>query len=128
VVTNPEITTTESPRECMKAELRVYYGPSQNLVLYGFSVDMSSGGLFLKTEIPFSVNETVLLSFTLPDVNKVVNCNAKVAWVNLADEPRKPELPTGIGLQFLDLSTEYLMSIKSLLNHDGVEAISEPEK
>ena len=112
----------------MKAELRVYYGPSQKIVLYGFSVDMSSGGLFLKTETPFSVNETVLLSFTLPDVNKVVNCSAKVAWVNLEDEPRKPELPTGIGLQFLDLSTEYLMSIQSLLNHDGVEPISEPEK
>jgi len=112
----------------MKAELRVYYGPSQKMVLYGFSVDMSSGGLFLKTEIPFSVNETVLLSFTLPDVNKVVNCNAKVAWVNLKDEPRKSELPTGIGLQFLDLSTDYLMSIQSLLNHGGVEPVSEPEK
>jgi len=128
VVTNPEISATESPRECMKAELRVYYGPSQKMVLYGFSVDMSSGGLFLKTEIPFSVNETVLLSFTLPDVNKVVNCNAKVAWVNLKDEPRKSELPTGIGLQFLDLSTDYLMSIQSLLNHGGVEPVSEPEK
>ncbi len=128
MVTSPEIPTTESPRKCMKAELRVYYGPSQKIVLYGFSVDMSSGGLFLKTETPFSVNETVLLSFTLPDVNKVVNCSAKVAWVNLEDEPRKPELPTGIGLQFLDLSTEYFMSIQSLLNHDGVEPISEPEK
>ena len=126
--TNPEIPTTENPRKCMKAELRVYYGPSQKMVLYGFSVDMSSGGLFLKTETPFSVNETVLLSFTLPDVNKVVNCRAKVAWVNLEGEPRKPDLPTGIGLQFLDLSTEYLMSIQSLLNHDGVEPISEPEK
>ena len=46
--------TTESPRKGMKAELRVYYGPSQKMVLYGFSVDMSSGGLFLKTETPFS--------------------------------------------------------------------------
>jgi uncharacterized protein (TIGR02266 family) len=126
--TNPEIPKTESTRECMKAELRVYYGPSQKRVLYGFSVDMSSGGLFLKTETPFSVNEQVMLSFTLPDVNKVVNCSAKVAWVNLEDGPSKPELPTGIGLQFLDLSTEYLMSIQSLLKHDGVESISEPEK
>ncbi len=126
--TNPEIPKTESPRTCMKAELRVYYGPSQKRVLYGFSVDMGSGGLFLKTETPFSVNEQVMLSFTLPDVNKVVNCSAKVAWVNLEDEPSKPELPTGIGLQFLDLSTEYLMSIQSLLKHDGVESISEPEK
>lgn len=119
--------TTENLRTPLQAELRVYYGPSQEIVLYGFSMDMSSGGLFLKTETSFSVNDKVLLSFTLPDAEKIVNCGAKVAWVNLKDEPKKPELPAGVGLQFLDLSTEYLLSIQSLLKHDGVKSISEPE-
>ena len=119
--------TTENLRTPLQAELRVYYGPSQEIVLYGFSMDMSSGGLFLKTETSFSVNDKVLLSFTLPDADKIVNCSAKVAWVNLKDEPKKPELPAGVGLQFLDLSTEYLLSIQSLLKHDGVKSISEPE-
>jgi uncharacterized protein (TIGR02266 family) len=120
--------TTENSRTPLQAELRVYYGPSQKMVLYGFSVDMSSGGLFLKTETSFSVNDKVLLSFTLPDADKVVNCSAMVAWVNSHEEPRKPDLPPGVGLQFLDLSTDYLMSIQSLLKHDGVKPISEPEK
>ena len=119
--------TTENLRTPLQAELRVYYGPSQEIVLYGFSMDMSSGGLFLKTETSFSVNDRVLLSFTLPDAEKIVNCGAKVAWVNLKDEPKKPELPAGVGLQFLDLSTEYLLSIQSLLKHDGVKSISDPE-
>ena len=125
--TKATIPATENPRRSLQAELRVYYGPSQEMVLYGFSVDMSSGGLFLKTETSFSVNDKVLLSFTLPDADKVVNCSAKVAWVNAQDEPKKPELPPGVGLQFLDLSTEYLLSIQSLLKHDGVKSISEPE-
>ena len=128
MVTNSEIPTTESPRELLKAELRVYYGPSQKMLLYGFSVDMSSGGLFLKTDAPFSVNEQLMLSFTLLDVNKIVTCKAKVAWVNSKDESRKPTLPAGIGIQFIDLSPEYLKSIKSLLQHNGVEAVSEPVK
>ena len=119
--------TTENSRTPLQAELRVYYGPSQKIVLYGFSVDMSSGGLFLKTETLFSIDEKVMLSFTLPDADKIVNCSAKVAWVNLKEEPKKPDLPAGIGLQFLDLSTEYLLSIQSLLKHDGVNSISEPE-
>lgn len=119
--------TAEDLRKPLKAELRVYYGPSQTMVLYGFTVDMSSGGLFLKTETRFSVGDKVLLSFTLPDAKKVVNCNAQVAWVNLHEDPKKPELPAGVGLQFLDLSTEYLMSIQSLLQHDGVESVSEKE-
>ena len=125
--TNSGAQQDGNPRKPMKAELRVYYGPSQKIVLYGFSVDMSSGGLFLKTETLFSVDEKVMLSFTLPDTDKIVNCSAKVAWVNLKDEPRKPDLPAGVGLQFLDLSTEYLLSIQSLLKHDGVKSISEPE-
>jgi uncharacterized protein (TIGR02266 family) len=126
--TSSDLQPTEQPRKHLKAELRVYYGPSQNKILYGSSVDMSSGGLFLKTETLFTVNEKVILSFTLPDVKKVVNCSAKVAWVNLQNNPRKPEFPAGIGLQFLDLSIEYLKSIQNLLKDDGIEFMGEPEK
>jgi uncharacterized protein (TIGR02266 family) len=122
--TNSERPTAEEPRELFKAELRVYHGPAQDMLLHGFSVDMSSGGLFLKTETPFSVDDSLVLSFTLPDVNKIVTCRAKVAWVNFKDEPRKPELPPGIGLRFVDPSPEYLESIQSLLKHNGVEPIS----
>jgi uncharacterized protein (TIGR02266 family) len=125
--TKPKSTKNETLRKSLKAKLRVYYGPSQTMILYGFSVDMGSGGLFLKTDTAFSINEKVMLSFTLPDANKIINCSAKVAWVNSQEEPSKPNLPAGIGLQFLDLSSEYLMSIQSLLQHDGVESMSEPE-
>jgi uncharacterized protein (TIGR02266 family) len=121
--TNSERLITEDPRKLLKAKMRVYYGPSQEMVLYGFSVDMSSGGLFLKTETPFSVNDQVMLSFTLPEVEKIVNCRARVAWVNAKDEARKPDLPTGIGIQFLDLTEEYFDSIQTLLQQDRVEPL-----
>lgn len=121
------MSASNGQRKSLKAELRVYHGPSQAKMLYGFSVDMSSGGLFLKTEIPFSIDDRVLLSFTIPDVDKIVNCRARVAWVNPEGNPLKPALPTGVGLQFLDLNAEYTASIQSLLIHDAVESISEPE-
>lgn len=123
----PADSANDNPRKHLTAELRVYYGAAQNMVLYGFSVDMSSGGLFLKTETPFAVDEKVLLSFTLPDVKKIINCSAKVAWVNSKEAPRKPDFPCGVGLQFLDLSTEYLASIQNLLKDDGVKPMSDPE-
>lgn len=113
--TKLKIQTTKKPRKDLKSELHVYYGPSQKMLLCDFSVDMCDGGLFLKTETPFSVNEGLILSFNLPDGNKIVTCRAKVAWVNLKDQPRKPELPTGVGLQFVDLAPEYLKSIQSFL-------------
>lgn len=112
--------TDESPRKVLQAELRVYYGPSQEKVLYGFSVDMSSGGLFLKTDSEFSIDDKVLLSFTLPDVKKIINCEARVAWLNTKGSLQKPALPAGIGLQFINLPQEYSNSIQSLLQHDAV--------
>jgi uncharacterized protein (TIGR02266 family) len=116
----------ENPRKSLKAALRVYYGPSHERMLSGFSVDMSGGGLFLRTDIDFSIDDKVLLSFTLPDVDKTVSCAARVAWINPKDAPLKQDFPPGIGLQFLDLSVEYFNSIQSLLRHDGVEAVDGP--
>jgi uncharacterized protein (TIGR02266 family) len=128
VVSIPGENTFENLRKPLMAELRVYFGASQEKVLYGFSVDMSTKGLFLKTTHEFSVNENVMLSFTLPDVNKIVNCKARVAWLNAKCDPPKPELPTGVGLQFLDLSEEYLQSILSLLRHDAVIPVNTTEE
>lgn len=116
---------TENSRKSLTAGLRVYYGKSQEKVLYGFSVDMSSGGLFLQTDTEFATNDKVLLSFTLPDVKKVINCQARVAWLNPKDDPQKPALPEGIGLQFMELPEEYFQSIQSLLEHDAVVPMAE---
>lgn len=124
MVADSERPATEGSRGSLKMELRVYYGPSQDQVLYGFSVDMSIGGLFLKTETPFSVGEKLLLSFTLPNENKIVTCRSMVAWVNLKAQPIKPELPQGIGIQFVDLPEESLESIQNLLKNYDVEPIS----
>ena len=102
-------------RERLTAGLRVYYEPSQNRLLYSFSLDISSGGLFLKTEIPFAVDESLLLSFTLPGDSDPISTRARVAWVNLTDNSKKPDLPQGIGIEFVGLSEDGLKSIQILL-------------
>ena len=122
--TGSEMPKTENPRERLKSELRVYYGPSQKMLLYGFSVDMSGGGLFLKTEIPFAVDERLLLSFTLPGDSKPISSRAKVAWVNLKENPRKPDLPQGIGIEFVGLSEGGLKSIQTLLKYVEIKPVS----
>jgi Tfp pilus assembly protein PilZ len=83
--TESEAQTTKNVRQRLKAGLRVYYGPSQSMLLQSFSVNLSSGGLFFKTEIQFSVDERLLLSFTLPEDNEPICSKARVAWVNLQD-------------------------------------------
>ena len=109
------------PTDRKKSEMRVYYGPSQDTVLFGFSVDVSSGGLFLKTECQLETDEKLVLSFSLPDDERMITCSARVAWVNDVHNPRKPELPAGVGVQFVDLSLEEMKTIKSFLEDKNVE-------
>lgn len=105
----------------MKAELRVYYGNTPGITLSGFSVDMSSGGLFLKSCILPEVGEQLRLDFALPDEQRSFHCNARVAWVNGEEAPEKPELPTGFGVQFVDMPLDAIKAIQRFIKHNIIE-------
>jgi uncharacterized protein (TIGR02266 family) len=116
-----EQSKTEQTGRRLKSEMRVYCGPTRQTQLSGFTVDLSTGGLYLQTDYPFAVDENLMLSFKLPAQEKTVSCNARVAWVNLEENPRKPELPAGAGIQFVDLSLDDLKSIRRFLEHNEIE-------
>lgn len=105
----------------IKAQMRVYYGPMPQKMLSEFSVDLSTGGLYLKTESPLPVDESLTLRFTLPEQKGMVTCEARVAWVNAKQNPRKPELPLGMGIQFVEMSLADMKMIKRFLEHNEME-------
>lgn len=105
----------------LKAQIRVYYGPAPQKLLSEFSVDLSTGGVYVKTDFPLPVDESLTLRFTLPDQQRMVSCRARVAWVNPRENPRKPELPPGMGIQFVELSLEDMKSIRRFLEHNDLE-------
>ena len=108
----------------LKSELRVYYGPTQQTILSGFSVDLSAGGLFLQTEYPLAINDKMNLIFSLPDHEKSVSCDARVAWVNKDrdSDAKNNDYPSGVGLQFTDLSLEDVTAISGFIENYEVEA------
>lgn len=100
----------------LRAEIRFSYDNYQSKLLTGYSVDLCARGVFLITTCPFDVDDIVNLKFSIPgQVEKVVSCDARVAWINQEDKWLKPEYPTGIGLQFVNLAPEHLFSIVSFL-------------
>lgn len=105
----------------LKAQMRVYYGPTPQMLLSEFSVDISAGGLFLQTDFALDVDESLTLRFTLPDQQGMVSCNARVAWVNPKENPRKPDVPAGMGIQFVGLSLEEMKSIRSFFEYNELE-------
>ena len=100
----------------LRAEIRVSYDDYQSKLLTGYSVDLSTNGIFLVTTCPFDVDDNVKLKLTIPGQEvKTVSCDARVAWINYENRPLKPEYPTGVGLQFIDLESEDLCSIVGFL-------------
>ena len=57
----------------------------------------------------------------LPGQQGLVACQARVAWVNPRENPRKPELPPGMGIQFVDMGLEDMKSIRRFIEHNDLE-------
>ena len=119
---NKQTSENECSGSRLKAQMRVYYGTAKQLLLSNYtcnSKDLSHGGLYLQTETPLTKGENLLLRFTLPGQSKAITCKARIAWVNLKENPLKPELSPGVGVEFVDLATQSLKEIQSfLLQHD----------
>jgi len=103
-----ENTIKKSLMERVVFETKVRYSRSQELVFSGLSSDLSIGGLYLRTKPRLDVEDTFVLSFSLPSRGKevLISCNARVAWTNFATGRCKPDYSSGVGLQFLDLAHE----------------------
>ena len=114
-------------RQCLgkrlKADMRVYFGSTNQLQFSGDCMNLSSGGLFLKTEIPLEAGENFLLRFTLPGQESELSCKAKVTWVNKKEGQKKHLLPPGGGLQFLGLPVANMKALLEFIHQNRMEPI-----
>ena len=99
--------------------LPVNYGVIPGELLDDYSVDLNTDGLFLATDHPFTAETLLYVEFILPVGERVIRCKAKVAWVNCPEAWRKPELPPGMGVQFLDLGPDNMDAIQNYLPPPG---------
>ena len=102
-----------SPR--LPVKLAVFCGEEKKC--FGYTVNMSAGGLFLRTDQPLPPGEEVKLEFSLPGNNQPILCRGRVAWVTSAKTPANAHHPPGMGIEFLDLEEErelkgFLLSLR----------------
>jgi uncharacterized protein (TIGR02266 family) len=109
----------ETRRETRFAtRIEIMYGPSPQRQLVGFSLNLSTGGVYVETRHVLAPDENITLVFSLPDQERNIRCLARVAWVNDVKNPKKPALPPGFGVQFVDMSLDDLHAIREYLT-DG---------
>ncbi len=89
--------------ERIRTSIPVTFWNSSGTPLAGHLVDLNTGGLFLGTNNLLQIDASLDLEFTLSPQFPAIRCQGRVAWRNSAIMPRTQDLPTGMGVQFVNL-------------------------
>jgi len=82
----------------------VNYGETAALGSHDYAHNVGSGGLFLAADRDLPAGLTLHLEFLVPGAPEATLCRGRVAWHNVATRPLRPDLPSGVGIEFIDLS------------------------
>jgi len=98
--------------------LPIYYGVQPEKLVRDYAVDLSSGGLFIETKQVVPVGTLLHVVFTLPVSGTTIKCTARVSWLNGPLVRLETLLPSGMGLEFLDIDNQGVNSIWNFLYSD----------
>lgn len=98
------------------ARIAIFNGPYQKELVTDYTVNVSTGGLFIETSKILPIDTLLTLKFKLPDMDSVITCTSRVAWTNEPPVLKKPSLPPGMGIQFIDLSLDDMHAIRLFLD------------
>jgi uncharacterized protein (TIGR02266 family) len=99
-----------------KARIVIFDVLDQRRLISNYSVNMSTGGVFIETDDILPVDTLLLVKFKLPDNDTIIVCKARVAWTNEPGHLKKFSFPLGMSLQFLNLSLDNMYVIRDYLN------------
>jgi uncharacterized protein (TIGR02266 family) len=112
-------TVRSEPR--FSGEWPVRFGTTPACLRGGYSVDLSTGGMFLHTSQLHTTGTLLYVNFMLPNRHTPIFCRARVAWVNYSSQGKKPAYPSGMGLQFSGLPQEQKEAIGDFLDSISLE-------
>lgn len=81
-----------------------------------YSVNISEGGMFIKSDNPAPVGTILSFEFKLKDNFTLIQGLGEVSWIR--EKARSPEDPAGMGVKFREVSTQSKQLISSMItNH-----------
>jgi uncharacterized protein (TIGR02266 family) len=81
----------------------------------GSTVNISAGGVFVATARPVPIGRQLTLALSLPDGDGPIVLESRVRWVRRRRVAGRRDRPAGMGLQFVNLTTETSSIIGSFL-------------
>lgn len=79
-----------------------------------YAIDISTGGMFIRTDQPHEEGSVLFLQFALRDGNRLLEGLGRVVWVN---PPGDPAREAGMGIEFLNLDNESRELIEEIVAH-----------
>jgi molecular chaperone DnaK len=76
-----------------------------------YSLDISPGGMFIRTAEPREMGAMIYLQFQLKDGSKLIEGLGKVVWVN---PPGTPGKAAGMGVEFVNFDDESMALIADI--------------
>ena len=76
------------------------------------TLNVSNGGLFLKTENPLPIDSIVTLRMRLPGETEPLEIQGCVVWSN--PKGKNNDFPSGMGIQFITMNSEHKINIDVL--------------
>jgi uncharacterized protein (TIGR02266 family) len=90
-----------SPRIATKIEI-TFKEPGS--LIRAYMLNVSNGGIFVKTDKPIKLDSVVSLIIGLPGDPEKMEIQGRVVWSNPTGD--KSSFPKGMGLQFVNLNSE----------------------
>ncbi len=99
-----DLIDRQQPR--IPARMLVQFGNrnSREKVSNNYTVNLSKGGIFVATQDILPVGSPLSLQIQFPGQHDTISCEGRVAWLNHSEFFKKPHLPTGMGVEFNELT------------------------
>ena len=99
----------ESPRVATNIEIK--FRETGSLVR-SYMLNVTNGGIFLKTEKPLNIDAEVTMHIQLPDDHETMTIEGRVVWANT----KSKAFPAGMGIQFTQIMPEHKAKIKAFVD------------
>lgn len=96
-------------------ELKVEYS-KVNTFLVDYTMNISKGGTFIKTDRPFDVGTEFIFFLHVPEVKEPIRIKGKVQWVLRKEDAKSGEEP-GMGIKFIFESEEDKRKIEEIVEY-----------
>jgi uncharacterized protein (TIGR02266 family) len=81
----------------------------------GLTQNISSGGLFIATNVIRKIGDRITLKFSLPGTTEMVSVETEVRWIRENSALHKVDGSTGMGVRFVNLSPVASAAIQKFL-------------